>query len=236
MDKTEGLFASAVIVAAGRGTRMGMDINKQYMDICGKPMLARTLQVFEDCSCIDEVILVVNSRDIFYCRHNIIERFNFSKVRSLVSGGETRQNSVYNGLCNISNRCDVVLIHDGARPFIRSEEIISCIDTAYEFGASAIATPVKDTIKLADDEGFIRETLDRSVLWAVQTPQAFLCSLIMAAHRKAMEDGFTGTDDAVLVERMGIKVKLVKGSYNNIKVTTKEDIKLAEILANSGEY
>lgn len=236
MGRDEGLFASAVIVAAGRGTRMGMDINKQYMDICGKPMLARTLQVFEDCDSIDEIILVVNSRDIFYCKQNIIEKFNFSKVKSLVSGGETRQNSVYNGLCDVSTGCDVVVIHDGARPFILPEEIVACIDAAYEYGASTIATPVKDTIKLTDGEGFIRETLDRNALWAVQTPQTFLYSLIMAAHRKAIEDDFTGTDDAMLVERMGIKIKLVRGSYNNIKITTKEDIKLAEILADSGEY
>ncbi|MDP4094542.1 MAG: 2-C-methyl-D-erythritol 4-phosphate cytidylyltransferase [Bacillota bacterium] len=235
MDREDGRFVSAVVVAAGQGTRMGMDINKQYLNISGKPVLARTLEAFEFTEEIKEIILVVNEKDIIYCKQKIVEKYRFTKVKALVCGGETRQISVYRGLCEVAPGCDIVLIHDGARPFVSENEILSCIDTAYEFGACTIATPVKDTIKLADSELCISKTLDRSMLWAVQTPQAFLHSLIMAAHRKALEDTFNGTDDAMLVERMDVRVKLVKGSYDNIKITTKEDIKLAEIIAERNE-
>ena len=235
MKKSNKPFVSAVIVAAGRGTRMDMELNKQYIEIAGKPVLVRTLQVFEDCSKIEEVILVTNAQDIMYCKQQLIEIYGLNKVKSIVAGGDERQKSAYNGLCAISKDADIVMIHDGARPFIKTETICDCISQAKEFGGCVVAVPAKDTIKVADKNGFIMETLDRSVLWSIQTPQVFTCEILRNAHRKAMEDGFIGTDDAVLVERLGHKLKLVMGSYDNIKITTKEDLSIAQAIVGKRE-
>lgn len=194
--------------------------------------MARTIQAFEDCDFINEIILVLNEQDILFCRSNIVEYYSFNKVKFLVAGGSERQYSVFNGLREVSSKCEVVLIHDGARPFIREECIINSIKSAWEYGASCAAVPVKDTIKSADANGFISETLERSTLWSIQTPQTFRYEIIMDAHRKALEDGFTGTDDAVLVERQNFKVKLVMGGYDNIKITTIEDLVMAEAIAD----
>jgi len=232
VKKLPDLFVCAVVVAAGKGTRMNMGINKQYLEICGKPVLARTLQVFEECRIINEVVLVVNENEILYCKQNIIEEFGFEKVKILVAGGLERQASVYNGLIEIDKRCDIVLIHDGARPFVNEKSITDSIYAAYEFGASCAAVPVKDTVKRSDKDDFVVETLDRNALWLIQTPQTFRYGLIMNAHRKALEDGFIGTDDAALVERLGHKPKLVMGGYDNIKITTREDIPVAEAILN----
>lgn len=230
MAKNE-LFASVVIVAAGKGTRMNMDVNKQYLEILDKPVLARTIQPFEDCDEINEIILVVNSHDILFCKQEIVDRYGFTKVKSIVSGGSRRQDSVFNGLKDVNPGCDVVLIHDGARPFVSENLIVQCIHGAYESGAVCAGVPVKDTIKTADGQGYITGTLDRSLLWATQTPQSFRLSLIMEAHCMAGKDDFEGTDDAVLVERLGHKVKFVMGSYDNIKITTREDLPVAEAIA-----
>lgn len=207
-----------------------MDINKQYVEVCQIPLLARTLKVFQNSSLIDEIILVVNKDDFIYCKQEIVDRYDFTKVKSMVTGGSTRQDSVRNGLKEVSNQTEIVLIHDGARPFIKESSIAESISAAYEYGASCVAVPVKDTIKRADSSGFVEETPDRSQLWQIQTPQAFKYNLILDAHNKALEDGFYGTDDAVLVERLGHKLKLVMGSYNNIKITTMEDLLLAEAI------
>lgn len=231
---TEGLV-SAVIVAAGKGSRMNMDINKQYVDICGVPVLARTLRVFEDCMQVDELILVVNESELIYCKQKIVDMYGFRKIKVLVSGGASRQESVYRGLQQVDPSCAIVLIHDGARPFIREEELLDSVQAAEECGASCVAVPVKDTIKKAGQGDFVEETLERSALWSVQTPQTFRYALIQAAHRIAAEEGFTGTDDATLVERLGYPLKLVQGSYFNIKITTQEDLVLAEAIA-SKEY
>jgi len=228
--KTRNFFVSSIIAAAGKGTRMNLDINKQYVEICQIPLLARTLSVFQDCNLIDEIILVVNKDDFIYCKQEIVDRYDFTKVKSMVTGGNTRQDSVRNGLKEVYNRAEIVLIHDGARPFIRESSIAECINAAYEYGAACVAVPVKDTIKRADSSGFVVETPDRSQLWQIQTPQAFKYDLILDAHKKAFEDGFYGTDDAVLVERLGYRLKLVRGSYNNIKITTAEDLLLAEAI------
>jgi len=233
MKKDRGMFISAVIVAAGKGTRMNMDLNKQYIDICGKPVIAITLEAFESCGMVNEIILVVNEQDIIFCKDCILDEYGLNKVKAIVSGGTERQNSVYNGLTEIDDRCDIVLIHDGARPFIRADIIEEGINTAIEFGASCTAVPAKDTVKKADNSGFVAETLDRSFLWLIQTPQTFRYNLIMEAHKKALEEGFTGTDDAILIERLGLPLKLVMGSYDNIKITTQEDLVLAEAIAKS---
>ena len=229
MKKAKDISASVVIVAAGKGSRMNMDINKQYIELCGKPVIARTLQVYEDCDSIDEIIVVVNINDMFYCKENIISEYYFSKVKILVAGGAQRQNSVYNGLMEVKG-ADVVLIHDGARPFVNEDIIIDCIEAAYDYGVSTAAVPVKDTIKCVAEDGYVDKTLDRSKLWAIQTPQAFKYDIILSAHKKAIEDEYTGTDDTVLTERLGHRTKIVMGSYDNIKITTAEDLIFAEAI------
>jgi 2-C-methyl-D-erythritol 4-phosphate cytidylyltransferase len=233
MKKTPGICVSAVVVAAGRGSRMNMDVNKQYIEICGKPVLARTLQVFQDCWLVRDIIVVANENDIIYCRESIIRKFGFDKVRAIVTGGAERQNSVYNGLLEVDKNCEIVLIHDGARPFVDEEQITECVQAACDFGAASLAVPVKDTIKKTDSRGFVQDTLERTDLWAVQTPQAFRLGLILDAHKKAADEEFTGTDDAVLAERAGHRLKLVDGSYYNIKITTREDLLIAEAIASN---
>jgi 2-C-methyl-D-erythritol 4-phosphate cytidylyltransferase len=226
----------AVITAAGKGARMGMDRNKQFLDILGKPMLARTLQAFEDCAAIDEIIVTAEESEIEFCKDNIVAKYGFRKVRAVVAGGASRQQSVYNGLKQVRGDCGIVLIHDGARPFIDRTYIEACTAAASETGAAVAAAPVKDTIKRSGASGFIEETLDRDGLWSIQTPQAFRYQLIMEAHRKAAEEGFVGTDDAVLVERLNQKVQIVPCSYFNIKITTREDLVFAEAICKMKEF
>ena len=220
---------SAVVAAAGKGTRMGLDTNKLYMELLGQPILAVTLKKFEDSDLIDEIIIVSHEDEIGHCR-SITDRFGFSKVKAIVPGGRTRQQSVYNGLKRVSADCGIVLIHDGARPFIDEKGIRECTEAAVKYGAAVAAVPAKDTIKRSDDEDFVTETVDRDGLWYIQTPQAFRYGLIMEAHRKAEAEGFEGTDDAVLAERAGNKVRLVMCNYFNIKITTREDLVIAEAI------
>lgn len=221
---------AVVIAAAGRGTRMDLDINKQYIEIQGVPVLAMAIGKFENCSLVDEIIVVANKDETDYCKTNVIERFGFTKVRSVAEGGETRQRSVYNGLKHVSAGCGIVLIHDGARPFVSTDSILGCIEAARAYGAACVAVPAKDTIKESDPEGFVNRTLDRSSLWQIQTPQGFEYGLIMDVHEQAAREMFEATDDAMLAERYGYRVRLVMGSYSNIKVTTKEDLVFAEAL------
>lgn len=230
MIKLNELYTSLVVVAAGKGTRMNMDMNKQYIKVGGIPILARTLRKFEDLDYINEIILVAHIDDILYCKENVVDAYNFKKIRHIVAGGLTRQDSVFNGLIEVYDRADIVIIHDGARPFADEESIAACIEAAAEYGVSTVAVPVKDTIKTSNSEGFVDSTPDRSVLWSVQTPQAFKYNIIMDSHRRARIDGFIGTDDTVLAERLGVKTKLVMGSYNNIKITTREDLIFSEAI------
>lgn len=229
MKKSE--YVSVIIVAAGQGTRMNMDKKKQYIKINGESVLSRSIRAFEESELVDEIILVVNGDEIFYCKNDIIDAKGYNKVSSIVAGGHDRQESVFNGLKEVGRNKGIVLIHDGARPFIDNDTILNCIEGVIDFEAVCAAVPVKDTVKTADKDGFIAFTLDRSCLWAVQTPQAFRHELIIEAHEKADKEGFRGTDDAVLVERLGKKVKLVMGSYENIKITTQEDLLFAEAIA-----
>ncbi|MCX7841772.1 MAG: 2-C-methyl-D-erythritol 4-phosphate cytidylyltransferase [Clostridia bacterium] len=232
MRKEKDVFVSAVIVAAGKGSRMNTDINKQYLEIVDVPVLARTLRAFDECAFVTEIVLVVNEAEILYCKQNIVDRFGFNKVKCLVSGGRERQESVFKGLNEVDPGCDVVFIHDGARPFIRQESLEACLDAALEHGAGCIAVPVKDTIKQVDADNFIAATPERSMLWAIQTPQVFKYDIILDAHKKAAQEGFRATDDAMLAERAGVKVKLVMGDYFNIKITTQEDLLFANAIAD----
>lgn len=232
MKNVRDFAVSAVIVAAGKATRMNMEKNKQYIDIGGQSVLARTILAFQESDIVDEIILVTNPHDIMFCKENIVEQYGMNKVKKIVAGGDSRQKSVYNGLAEVSSKCGIVLIHDGARPFIKETNIRESVLAAYEFGACCVAVPVKDTIKKVNNDGFVEATLDRSSLWSIQTPQTFKYSLIVDAHKKALEDNFEGTDDAVLVERLGHPLKLIMGSYDNIKITTREDLAIAEAIIN----
>jgi 2-C-methyl-D-erythritol 4-phosphate cytidylyltransferase len=237
VKKLEKTFISVVVAAAGKGTRMNTGINKQYIDICGVPVLARTIGVFHECKYVDEIIVVVDKDDIVYCKKNIIDLYKFTKVTQIVSGGDSRQKSVLNGLNSANPDTEIVLIHDGARPFVKQEVIIESIVSASDFGAACVAVPVKDTIKrskVRDAQHFIAETIPRDTLWLIQTPQAFKFSLIKEAHLKAANEGFEGTDDSVLVERLGQQVKIVMGRYDNIKITTREDLIISEAILTNG--
>ncbi|HEY3308196.1 MAG TPA: 2-C-methyl-D-erythritol 4-phosphate cytidylyltransferase [Desulfuromonadaceae bacterium] len=225
----------AVIPAAGMGKRMGASINKQYLKLADAPIVARTIAVFEQSPLIDGIILVTPEEEIPYCREHVVEASCFRKVLEIVPGGRERQNSVMNGLMALKNRIgqdDVVLIHDGVRPFITAEILQESIAVARNYDGALVAVPVKDTIKSVRD-GKVVDTPPRENLWQAQTPQSFRFRIIYDAHCRAEQAGFMGTDDASLVERLGGIVGIVAGSYRNIKITTPEDLVLGEaFLAN----
>lgn len=215
---------SAIILSAGKGRRMNSNISKQYIEVCGKPIIYYTLQAFEE-SNIDEIILVTSQSDMEYVRRDIVEKYGITKVRKVVAGGKERYDSVINGLTELS--CgNKVLIHDGARPLIKVAHINEIIENVKMYSACVAAMPVKDTIKIADENGFVSSTPDRRYVWQIQTPQAFDISLIKEAYQKMRAVGDKCiTDDAMVVERYtDIKVKLIQTDYENIKVTTSEDL------------
>ncbi len=224
----KGSFISIIIVAAGMGKRMKSKINKQYLMLKEKPIVAHTIEVFENDKNIDEIIIVTREEEIEYCRKNVVDRYGFKKVKEIVSGGSERQDSVYNGLKVCNKDTSVVMIHDGVRPFIKSEEIEKIIIETLMSDACVIGVKVKDTIKVVDSEKNIIDTPNRENLWAVHTPQSFKYSLILKAHEKCKEEKWIVTDDSSLVEKLDIKVKIIEGSYDNIKITTLEDLRIAE--------
>jgi 2-C-methyl-D-erythritol 4-phosphate cytidylyltransferase len=234
-DIASNCFVSAIIVAAGKGTRMNMDMNKQFIPLSGMPIVAHTINVFNNTPLINEIIVVVNIDDIEFVNEEIIRKYGFSKVVNVVCGGVERQSSVYNGILQVSTKSSVIAIHDGARPFVTPEIIRNTVEAAIENSSSVCAVKVKDTIKTASTDGFIDQTLSRETLWSIQTPQAFKTNIIIDAHKRAICDNYIGTDDAVLVERLGIKTKIVTGSYNNIKITTSEDLIFAQAIKNKQE-
>ena len=215
----------AVVVAAGRGSRMGAAISKQYLPLDGVPVLARSLLALDAVSAISDIALVCGADDVELCR-GLADRYRISKLRAIVPGGSERQQSVYAGLGQLGN--EWVIVHDGVRPFIVEDDVVRCWQAAVEHGAAVLAVPVKETVKVADPEQFVLHTPDRSSLWAIQTPQAFRREQLLQAHREAERAGFAGTDDAMLIERLGLPVKLVQGSYANIKITTPDDLLWAE--------
>ncbi|QZY54658.1 2-C-methyl-D-erythritol 4-phosphate cytidylyltransferase [Crassaminicella profunda] len=223
-------FVSVIVAAAGQGKRMNSEVNKQYLNLGHKPVLAHTIEAFDKCFGIDEIIVVIHPDEVEYCKENVINFFGFKKVSKVIAGGAERQGSIFNGLKVVDKRCDLVVIHDGARPFIKEETILYSIDEAIKFEAIGVGVPVKDTIKVVDEEKNIKNTPDRKTLWAIQTPQIFDYKLVLKAHEKAIEDRYLGTDDTVLVERLGKKVKIVMGSYDNIKITTPEDLYIGEAI------
>ena len=246
----------AIVLSAGSGSRMKSDVAKQYLLIKGKPVIWYSLSEFERCPFIDEIVLVTRAEDLAFCRTEIVEKYGFGKIRQVVEGGRERYDSVYQGLL-AAKPCDYVYIHDGARPFVTQEMLKRLRVDVNAYGACTVGMPVKDTIKLSDENDFCASTPDRSRVWQIQTPQAFSYELIRGAHEKLRkglgEDGciqeqaLTGaqaqqeshesrrlrvTDDAMVVEQMTEgKVKLTRGDYRNIKITTPEDLRLAELFA-----
>jgi len=217
----------AVIVAAGKGKRMGAGLNKQFINVKGKPLLFYTLKAFSDCEEIDKIVVVCAPKEIDYCNEEIIKKYNFQKVHSIVSGGEERHQSVLSGLKALDD-CEVVLIHDGARPFVSDTIIRDGIKYARIYDACACGVIPKDTIKIMDEFGFSVSTPKREQLFCVQTPQSFKFDLILSCYNKLKNQERVFTDDTSLVEYFGHKVFLYQGSYSNIKVTTPEDLFLAE--------
>jgi len=223
-------MVSAIIVAAGKGLRMNHSVRKQYLLIAGRPILGHTLLVFDGSERIDEVFVVISKEDFDFCRDTLIPPLKLKKKINLVSGGTERQDSVYNGLLALSQKTDTVVIHDGVRPFVRPEELAACITGVEETGACILGIPAGDTLKHVGKTGRIEKTLARDNIWLAQTPQVFKYELILKAHETARRDGFRGTDDALLVEQLGIDVKIIPGSKTNIKITTPQDLDLAEAI------
>jgi 2-C-methyl-D-erythritol 4-phosphate cytidylyltransferase len=220
----------ALIPAAGMGKRMGASINKQYLHLDGLPIVARTIAIFEQSPLIEAIYLVIPADEIPFCREHVVEACGFHKIRLIVPGGRERQNSVMNGLNAMRPDLadgDVVLIHDGVRPLIAPELLSRSIDCALSNDGALVAVQAKDTIKTVRD-GIVTDTPPREILWQAQTPQTFRFGIIYDAHRSAEQDGYMGTDDSSLVERRGGKVRIVTGDYANIKITTPEDLVLAE--------
>ena len=220
---------TAIVLAAGQGKRMNSRIQKQFLEIDHRPVLYYSLECFQKSPLIQDIILVTGEEMISYCKKEIVERYNFTKVTKVIAGGKERYDSVYQGLLACED-CDYVFIHDGARPFVTEAMLERGVFGVQETGACAIGMPSKDTIKISDKEGFVQSTPDRSRVWSVQTPQIFAYSLIRLAHESLRRKDMTGvTDDAMVVEQeSGVRIRLVEGSYQNIKITTPEDLVVAE--------
>ena len=221
---------TAIITAAGKGKRMLHSVPKHFIRLEDKPVLAYTLDVFERCPDVNQVLVVSRSGEEDYCLKEVVEKYGYKKVLKIVIGGDRRQDSVYNGIKELDEDTDIVLVHDGVRPFVSQNTLSEAIKLAIFADGVVTAVPVKDTIKYVGDDGIIRATPDRSSLWHAQTPQVFKRRILEEAYVRAYNDKYTGTDETSLVERLGYKVKIVEGTLDNIKITTKEDLLFAEVI------
>lgn len=227
-------MVSAIVLAAGSGSRMRLKTAKQFISVGGNPLIYYALKTFE-ASIVDEIIVVTRKEDIDYFKKEIIEKYHFTKVRKVVAGGKERYDSVERGIAAADKRNKIIMIHDGARPFITNSMILDSISSARRYKACTVAMPVKDTIKVVDKDGFGESTPDRSTLYQIQTPQTFDRDLLSEAYERLRASGDKDiTDDTMIVERyLDQKVKMIEGSYENIKVTTPEDIIIAEAILGS---
>lgn len=223
--------SSLIIAAGGVGKRAGLDMPKQFYEILSKPVIAHTIEIFESIPAIEEIIISCHKDYILYT-YDIIKTFGFKKIKTVVSGGDTRQESVYKALLQVSDDSEYVLIHDAARPLISKTTVEKCMENAYSLGCSAVGKRVSDTLKRTDDLSYIKETVSRENLWQIQTPQIFKKDIIVLCHNKAIEDAFVATDDCMLCERYGYDIVITEADCNNIKITEKSDIRLAEALLN----
>jgi 2-C-methyl-D-erythritol 4-phosphate cytidylyltransferase len=224
----------ALIVAGGKGTRFGRPLPKQYALLAGVPILVRTLRVFDDCDAVDQQVVAVPAEDVARVRTAMIDPAGLRKPVAVVGGGPRRQDSVVNGLVAVPAAAELVVIHDAVRPLVSCAAISACVHAARQHGACIVAQPVWDTLKRSSAAGCIEATLPRERLWMAQTPQAFRSDLIRTAHARARRGQAPATDDASLVERMGVAVHIVPGSQRNLKITTPEDLALAEALLGAG--
>lgn len=231
---------AAVVLAGGRGKRMGTTLAKQYLTLRDRPVIWYSLDVFERSQWIDEVVLVAGKGQIPYCRQEVVDKYGFQKVKAVVEGGAERYHSVWEGLFALRQmgwKDGYVFIHDGARPFVCEEILERAYKEVCQSRACVVGMPVKDTVKIADEQGCIHMTPKRSLVWQIQTPQVFAADLIFSAYKELMKkeqellrQGIQITDDAMVVENVcGCPVRLVEGSYENIKITTPEDLKIAEL-------
>jgi len=221
----------AVIPAAGAGSRMGGNRAKQFMELNGKPILALTLETFENCRSVDAVIVVVPPGDVNYCRDRIVEKFRLTKVEKVVSGGKRRQDSVRMGIEAADKDTELILIHDGVRPLITEQAIEHIIESALRHRAVISGLPSRETVKEVDQRGQVIRTCDRTRLWLIQTPQVFRYEDIREAHQRALRENWgEATDDAALIEKIGVPVRVIEGPGNNIKVTTPDDLAVVRVL------
>ncbi len=226
-------FVSAIVAAAGMSNRMGSKINKQFLMIDQKPILAHTLEKFDAAPSVDEIIVVAKESEVAYVKREIIARYGIKKVSKVVTGGKERQDSILHGLRRVSPQASVILTHDGARPFIKVETIERAIKELFSKGDLIVAVPEKDTIKVVNPDHTVHHTPKRAALWKAQTPQVFHAAHLRHAYRKAKEENYYGTDDAFLVEMAGYPVSVIMGQYDNIKITTPEDLVVAEMLCQN---
>lgn len=215
---------------------MGGRVRKQFISLRGMPLLYYTLKAFEEFEGIEHMYLVLDEGDFDYCKREIIQKYGIKKVVQLVPGGDRRQDSVWNGLTAMEGYCDVVIVHDGVRPFVSPGILNRLMAAMKDVQAVVTAIPARDTIKRVDGRGNVLDTLQRNILFHIQTPQGFRYEVIKEAYKRAFKEGIRGTDDAYFVERMGIQVKVVEGSYFNIKITTPEDIAMAHYILEAGKF
>jgi 2-C-methyl-D-erythritol 4-phosphate cytidylyltransferase len=226
----------ALIAAAGKGKRMGGRVKKQFISLDGIPLLVYALKAFEEFEGVEQMYLVLDEGDFEYCKREIIQKYGITKVIQLVPGGNRRQDSVWNGLKAMEGHCDMVIVHDGVRPFVSGGILKRLVMAMKDYQAVVTAIPARDTIKRVDGSGTVLDTLQRNTLFHVQTPQGFRYDVINEAYERALKEEEEGTDDAYFAERMGVQVKVIEGSPFNIKVTTPEDIALAHYILQAGRF
>jgi len=219
-----------VVAAAGQGSRMGTKTNKQFIMLNNKPVIAYSLDFFEKQDSVDEIVVVTSAKEIEYCRHEIIEKNKYQKVSAVLVGGQQRQDSVWAALQCLAPDTDFVAVHDGARPLLSADVLSRLLAEAEEWGAAIPGVPSRDTIKMVNRDSFVRQTLDRNVIYSIQTPQVFKFKELFTAYKYADEEGFYATDDAALFEKYIGQVKVVEGDYDNIKITTPLDLIIVQNL------
>ena len=224
------MHTHAIIVSAGKGVRMNRSTPKQYLLLQGRPVLCHTIIAFDSCPEVDNIILVVPENDIQFCREQLLSELNLKTPVNVIAGGKRRQDSVFNGILSIDDRGGIVVIHDSVRPLVSSDMISRCIRKARTSGACILGVPLRDTLKAVDGNSVIKKTIPRESLWLAQTPQAFHHQLIRDAHEAAAKQGIEATDDAALLEWMGLPVSILGSTADNLKITTNEDLVLANII------
>jgi len=224
------MHTHAIIVSAGKGVRMNRSTPKQYLLLQGRPVLCHTIIAFDSCPEVDNIILVVPENDIQFCREQLLSELNLKTPVNVLAGGKRRQDSVFNGILSIDDKSGIVVIHDSVRPLVSSDMISRCIRKARTSGACILGVPLRDTLKAVDGNSVIKKTIPRESLWLAQTPQAFHYQLIRDAHEAAAKQGIEATDDAALLEWMGLPVSILGSTADNLKITTNEDLVLANII------